>query len=499
MKPNVWLLRYLLSGLLLVAVAVAGWPVQSAPVDRPVGAATPVAGIDADQFEADNAPEAAWNIAVNDVQRHTIYPAADEDWVRFAPPELDASYTLTVQDGTVPLAVEVWVKRGLAPDMRLTQRWRMPAGSSQSLVLTPDAGTDHYKVRVIAQVRTDLGSYAIAVTDEGRDIPDGADLLPTPTATTIVLPTSTPTLVPTPTVCVDNAAFVADVTVPDGMVVAPGQRIDKVWRLRNTGNCRWGAGYSAVFVSGNQMSGASVVAIPETPAGATVDIAVTLVAPGTSGTHTGYWQLRNAAGSLFGRPFLVQVVVPAPPTATPTARIAFSADRTEVRPGECATLRWDVENVTAVFLGDEGVIGQGSRSVCPGTTTTYTLRIVRRDGGTEERRVTITVTAAEVPRPEAIAPADRSEFDRYPRDLEFSWSAVSYPGDVTYSIEIEWGSAEGTDWERWLLQEGIDEPRYYMDGFIGAYNIGRWRVWAVARATAQPSAKTGWRYFRFLR
>lgn len=394
--------------------------------------------------------------------------------------------------------------RGVSP-FAAVLRWPAGAPGPHTLVVTAynAAGSASQPAVVLVNVAIagEGGTVTPPVQGTGTPVlatetPGGVDALPTATPTVLVPPTATPTMAPTPTVCVDNVAFVADVTVPDGMVVAPGQRIDKVWRLRNSGNCRWGAGYAAVFVSGNQMSGPGVVGIPETAVGGTVDVAVTLVVPGTPGTYTGYWQMRNAAGAVFGRPFLVQVVVPAPPT--PEAVISFSADRSEVRSGECATLRWNVENVTAVFLGEEGVVGQGSRSVCPGATTTYTLRVVRRDGGTEERRVTITVTAGEVPRPQVISPADRIEYDRYPRDVEFVWSAVDYPGGVWYSIEIQWGSPEGTDWERWQLQEGLEEPKYYMDSFFGAYNIGRWRVWAVSRVTGQAGAKTEWRYFRFL-
>jgi hypothetical protein len=50
-----------------------------------------------------------------------------------------------------------------------------------------------------------------------------------------------------------------------------------------------------------------------------------------------------------------------------------------------------VQNVSAVFLNEQGVAGQASQQVCPGSTTTYTLRVVRQDGGQETRQVTVTV------------------------------------------------------------------------------------------------------------
>jgi hypothetical protein len=387
MKPGI---RFLLVGLWLL-LAVTVMPAQSAPPDRPAAQATPEAAVrwEPDSYEADNTADAAWNIGVGELQQHTIQPAVDEDWVRFAPPDLQGTYTLRVQDGRLPLTIELWVIRSLGDEMRLAQRWRLPAGGSQEVVLTPDAGADQYRIRIVGQQRLDQGSYVIAVDPTVVGDVDTIGEAPAPTAT--ATPTSTPTATPppTPTVCVDNATFVTDVTVPDGTIVTPGQRIDKVWRLRNSGNCRWGAGYSAAFVSGNQMSGPATVPLAETPPGGTVDVAVALIAPSTPGTHTGYWQLRNAAGALFGSKFSVQVTVP-----SPAVSISFTADRTDVPAGQCATLRWDVDDVSAVYLGDEGVVGHGSRQVCPGATTTYTLRVVRRDGGTEQRQVTITVTAA---------------------------------------------------------------------------------------------------------
>ena len=80
------------------------------------------------------------------------------------------------------------------------------------------------------------------------------------------------------------------------------------------------------------------------------------------------------------------------PQATPQAQIRFWADRTTITQGECTTLRWQVHNVQAVFVYPVGqnfrdfpVTGEGSRQVCPSTTTTYEMRIQRTDGGVQMR------------------------------------------------------------------------------------------------------------------
>lgn len=89
---------------------------------------------------------------------------------------------------------------------------------------------------------------------------------------------------------------------------------------------------------------------------------------------------------------------PHPPTPTPTstplspAQVSFTADSTSLVAGQCTTLRWDVENATAVALNGEGVVGHGSRQVCPAGTTTYAL-YVQAPAGDVEQSITINVTA----------------------------------------------------------------------------------------------------------
>lgn len=48
----------------------------------------------------------------------------------------------------------------------------------------------------------------------------------------------------------------------------------------------------------------------------------------------------------------------------------------------------------AIYLDGQGVTGQGSKQVCPCQQTTYTLRVVKRDGSPENRQVTIMVYGA---------------------------------------------------------------------------------------------------------
>jgi hypothetical protein len=65
-----------------------------------------------------------------------------------------------------------------------------------------------------------------------------------------------------------------------------------------------------------------------------------------------------------------------PPVEPPgEVQINFTADRTNLAPGECATLMWSVQGGEAVALDGEPVPSSGEMEVCPPETTPYTLAV----------------------------------------------------------------------------------------------------------------------------
>ncbi len=99
----------------------------------------------------------------------------------------------------------------------------------------------------------------------------------------------------------DWAAYVKDISVPDGTVFAPGTQFTKTWRLQNIGTCAWTTSYDLVFSSGDPMGSTVAVDLPKNVyPDQVIDVSVNLRAPSTEGTHRGYWGLRNAAGVIFG-------------------------------------------------------------------------------------------------------------------------------------------------------------------------------------------------------
>ncbi|MEJ5224513.1 MAG: NBR1-Ig-like domain-containing protein, partial [Anaerolineales bacterium] len=179
-----------------------------------------------------------------------------------------------------------------------------------SVDLTPLAGQD---VRFILTVHTaglatgDRAIWGNPVILRGGS---GGTVTPSPTPTVTRTPTPTitpggPTLTPSatlpPAASCDRAAFVSDVTVPDGTTFTAGSNFTKIWRLKNVGTCTWTSDYRVVFANGDAMSAATVVSLPRVvKPGETVDVSIKMIAPNAPGTYRGEWKLRNAAGGLFG-------------------------------------------------------------------------------------------------------------------------------------------------------------------------------------------------------
>ncbi len=137
-------------------------------------------------------------------------------------------------------------------------------------------------------------------------------------------PTSATTPVPTGQAGGDRAIFVADVTIPDGTVIAPGAKFTKTWKLQNGGSTTWTTAYTLAFASGEQMGNTTSVPIPQpVPPGAQIDVSVELTAPTNLGSYQGDWKMKNAAGHYFNDPVFVLITVgnagvtPSPTSGTP--------------------------------------------------------------------------------------------------------------------------------------------------------------------------------------
>lgn len=125
------------------------------------------------------------------------------------------------------------------------------------------------------------------------------------------------------------ARFVADVTVPDGMTVSPGQKVQKVWRLQNCGSTTWN-GVQATRVGGGYGPGS--FGAPAVRPGQTGDLSVQIQAPSGSGTQRATYQLQSG-GARFGQTFWIELRVQAPaPAPKPAPAPAPQPAPTPARP-----------------------------------------------------------------------------------------------------------------------------------------------------------------------
>ena len=173
------------------------------------------------------------------------------------------------------------------------------------------------------------------------------------------------------------------------------------------------------------------------------------------------------------------------------AEVSFRVDRDSLIAGECTTLRWDVEHVTAVFLNGEGVAGHGTRQICPAVTTTYTLH-VEAPGGNVDRSIVVTVSApadtTPPPVPAPFVPADGLVVKCTLKQV-LAWLPVTDPSGVVYYVKLEqkmtatewrsvrgWGPVNDKQVEAEVGCGGI--YRWTVRAQDGAGNISAWSAWS---------------------
>jgi len=134
----------------------------------------------------------------------------------------------------------------------------------------------------------------------------------------------TPTLIPSITpvsqgggsagpVC-KNSAFLADVTIPDGTILKPGDNFIKTWQMQNTGTCTWDDGFSFLPWAGHaeltqdnyriRLDASKFVA-----PGAIIEISLELKAPSQPGEYIAHYAWFDDVGKPFGGDFVVYIVV----------------------------------------------------------------------------------------------------------------------------------------------------------------------------------------------
>lgn len=114
----------------------------------------------------------------------------------------------------------------------------------------------------------------------------------------------------------NNAIYIADLTIPDGTVLKPGEDFKKVWQIRNTGSCTWDEGYALVFIGGDTsidpVNYEIKIKADFIDPGEDADFDIPLTAPLKEGTYQGSWRMRNDQGVFFGETVTVVFEVKKP-------------------------------------------------------------------------------------------------------------------------------------------------------------------------------------------
>ncbi len=236
-----------------------------------------------------------------------------------------------------------------------------------------------------------------------------------PTAQSGPAPTATPIPpVDQPANCKNVMVFMADVSIPDGTKLNPGEKFTKTWRLYNNGSCKWYEGYTVEFVSGDFMGGRSAVIPQRTIPGTVVEVSINMQAPQVTGQYVGYFQLRAPDGTYFGTTMDVNIIVTeeavaAPVVGAPPVITRFQPNYYKGDNGFCPTVYWTVTDSTDISLSINNKVfyrtynPSGSIVMCPGGGQgDYTYGIVARGTKTVSYVFTYTNTGGPKKQPNIV-------------------------------------------------------------------------------------------------
>ena len=205
--------------------------------------------------------------------------------------------------------VELWANKLMVQSATAAQ----VQSNSPTIPWTPiDLGPTMLEVRAYNRSGKEFASAKIAVTIV--ESPNAITPEPSQEANQ-----PTPTVQPTKENCTVAATLLADLSIPAGTELKPGQKFTKSWRVHNNGSCDW-VDYKVVYISGSLLGGNSPSALRTVRSGEVVDISLELTAPDYPGGYHGIWKIQSDSGSLLDTELRFDILIPTPtPTASPTA------------------------------------------------------------------------------------------------------------------------------------------------------------------------------------
>lgn len=133
---------------------------------------------------------------------------------------------------------------------------------------------------------------------------------PTSPAPAAPTPTSPP-IAPTPE-CSSGLRYIEDLTIPDGSIAAPGEALDKRWRVENNGTCNWDERFRLKLIAGPSLGAGETRALYPARSGTQADLQIIFTAPQEPGAYRSAWQAYNPAGQPFGDTIFIDFIVTSP-------------------------------------------------------------------------------------------------------------------------------------------------------------------------------------------
>src|ERR1700733_8545007 len=129
---------------------------------------------------------------------------------------------------------------------------------------------------------------------------------------------------------------------------------------------------------------------------------------------------------------------PPPPPAPPAPTASLSANPSSIQTGQSASLTWQTTNATDVSIDGIGAVqANGSQSVTPSDSTTYTLT-AKGAGGTQQATARVTVTQPPPPPPPpAPGPSDEELFSQNVKDIYFDYDKSDIRPDQQSSLQAD--------------------------------------------------------------
>ncbi|MEI8131443.1 MAG: NBR1-Ig-like domain-containing protein [Leptolinea sp.] len=109
--------------------------------------------------------------------------------------------------------------------------------------------------------------------------------------------------------CSNTLAYIKDLTVADGSIFSPGEKIDKRWLIENQGTCNWDARYTLRLTGGQPMDASTEQSLVPALAGSQAMVRIIFFAPIEAGKYRSAWQAYSPDSKPFGDPFYIEIEV----------------------------------------------------------------------------------------------------------------------------------------------------------------------------------------------